>query len=285
MNRVDPESVVQAYRRLRTQQRVADELGISQSSVSEALRAHGIRIGKGSHQRKVDDETLLTAFRELRNQHRLAERLQMTQTSVSYRLRRLGIHLGRGRRAPIHALPMDEVAARYLAGESTIDLGLAYAVDAEVIRRRLRAHGTPRRALPESRARGAKNPQWKGGAAAVHWYRRESYEVAAICLGHPLHPEWVIHHIDEDPNNNSPENLILFQSNRPHLRLHQRLQALRRRGQPVDATLMALESGGLPLPRPPAPIVFGRDIDPLALFERLASQQQAHAACAPTTVA
>jgi len=275
MNRIDHQAVVAAYRRLGTQARVAAELGLHQSTVSDILRANGIRIGKGGYQRRCSDEELLAAFAELQNQHRVAERFGLAPASVSYRMRRLGVHLGRGKRAPVHALPMDEVARRYLAGESTLDLGAAYGVDDEVIRRRLRTHGTVRRGLMESRPRGPKNSQWKGGARQVHWYRRESYEVAAICLGHPLHPDWVIHHIDEHPNNNDPDNLVLFASRRDHTLLHQRLQHLRRRGQPVDATLMALEAGGLRLPPPPAPIVSGRDIDPLALFERLASPRPA----------
>ncbi|HYW25768.1 MAG TPA: winged helix-turn-helix transcriptional regulator [Terriglobales bacterium] len=220
--------------------------------------------------RKQSDEAILAAFEEFGNQRRVAERLGLSQSTVSARLRRLGIHVGKGK-AVTHRLPMDEVARRYRAGESTIELGAAYQVDPEVIRRRLHVHGTERRGLLESRARGSKNAQWKGGVRAMHWYRRESYEVAAICLGHPLHPAWVIHHVDENPHNNDPSNLVLFQSQGDHLRLHQRLQMLRRRGAPLDAIRMALESGGLRLPPPPAPIVFGRDIDPSALFERLAS--------------
>lgn len=217
-----------------------------------------------------DPQTVIDLFLRLRNQRQVADHLGIGQTSVSSILRRHGIAVGKGH-TRIHQLPLDEIAARYRAGESTIQLGQAYGVDSEVIRRQLEVEGVPRRALRESRARGPKNAQWKGGISNVHWYRRESYEAAAICLGHPLHPDWVIHHIDENPRNNHPDNLVLFQGQGPHLRLHQQLGALRRKGQPVDATRLALENGGLRLPRPPAPIVFGPDIDPRALYERLAS--------------
>lgn len=163
-------------------------------------------------------------------------------------------------RSPVHPLPMDEVAARYQAGESTIDLGKAYSVDAEVIRRRMDRAGIARRGLVASRARGEKSPQWKGGEPApMHYYRRQSYEVAAICLGQPLPPGWVIHHVDENPHNNAPANLILFPSQRLHARFHQQL--LRRRiavGSEV-AIRLASEIGAEALPSPPAPIVFAPD--------------------------
>ena len=88
----------------------------------------------------------------------------------------------------------------------------------------------------------------------MHYYRRQSYEVAAICLGQPLPPGMVIHHLDEDWHNNNPANLILFESQSPHATFHQLLNRLRRQGQTVDASRLALESGGKSLPRPPAPI-------------------------------
>ena len=39
-------------------------------------------------------------------------------------------------------------------------------------------------------------------------------------LGRPLKPHEVVHHIDEDKNNNSTDNLIVFLSNQDHSRFH-----------------------------------------------------------------
>jgi hypothetical protein len=88
----------------------------------------------------------------------------------------------------------------------------------------------------------------------MHYYRRQAYEVAAICLGQPLPQGWVIHHLDENPHNNQPDNLILFRDQSVHARFHQRLLERQRAGQPFDATQLALESGGRQLPQPPAPL-------------------------------
>jgi hypothetical protein len=256
MAKVDPKAVIRAYKRHRTQRKAAEALGVSQGFVSATLRSQGILIGKGCNQPRPDNERVLALWRELGNQSKVARRMGIPQATVSQILIRNGIRIGRGRREPTHKLPMDEVAARYRAGESCIDLGRAYGVSDEVIRRRLKSAGVSRRGLQESRARGPKNSQYKHGRkySPMHHYRRQSYEVAAICLGQPLERGWVIHHLDENPHNNRPENLILFPSQRHHSRFHQRQSALLASGQPVDAIRLALEIGGRQLPPPPNPI-------------------------------
>lgn len=92
--------------------------------------------------------------------------------------------------------------------------------------------GLPR--LPR-KARPHKNRHWKGGRTvdkhgyilirmpdhpqADHQGRvREHRIVMESLIGRPLRKSEVVHHVDGDPSNNSPENLELFASNGEHLR-------------------------------------------------------------------
>lgn len=50
----------------------------------------------------------------------------------------------------------------------------------------------------------------------------ESVLAAQKKLGRPLEPGEVVHHIDENPKNNSPENLIVFVSQQYHQQWHRR---------------------------------------------------------------
>ncbi len=206
----------------------------------------------------LDWEMAIRLWFQHKNQKTVARILGTRQGRVSAILRRCGVHVGRGKRDPIHQLPMEEVARRYLAGESTMKLGEAFQVDSEVIRRRLRSAGVARR--PVGGPKGSRNSQWKGGCEpTVHYYRRQAYEVAAICLGQPLPKGWVIHHCDENPRNNDPKNLLLFQSPSAHAGFHQLLLARQQTDPEVDATRLALENGAQALPSPPSPILLPPD--------------------------
>jgi hypothetical protein len=91
----------------------------------------------------------------------------------------------------------------------------------------------------QMRRRGPKNgeehPGWKGGLTTdkagyrlrhrpdhpqcnSNGYVREHRLVAESLLGRTLFQGEVVHHIDDDPANNSPENLQVFPSNADHLR-------------------------------------------------------------------
>lgn len=270
---LDPQAVLAAYARLKNQTQVAREFGTHQATISHILRRHGVRVGRGNNQARHSESRILTLWDRFRNQHAVARELGIRPSAVSKVLRRLGIHVGKGRREPIHKLPMGKVAARYLAGETCRQLGKAFGVDSEVIRRRLRSEGVSRRGRG---AKGAKNSQWKGGKSpTMHYHRRQAYEVVAICLGKPLPRAWVVHHADEDPTNNDPANLLLFRSKREHTAFHQRLLRIQSTEPQADATLLALESGAVRLPPPPAPIAFELDKDPPDLFETLRKQEPA----------
>lgn len=81
---------------------------------------------------------------------------------------------------------------------------------------------------------GAGHPKWRGGTAYMKGYRyvwcpdhphaTKAHRVAEHRLvmegivGRYLLPQETVHHVDGDPLNNSPQNLVLFGSNAEHLR-------------------------------------------------------------------
>ncbi len=63
--------------------------------------------------------------------------------------------------------------------------------------------------------RGPAQSRWKGGNNS-RWYRF----LAALKLHRPLKEGEIVHHIDGDRTNNSPDNLQVFDSQGDHLRHH-----------------------------------------------------------------
>jgi hypothetical protein len=53
-------------------------------------------------------------------------------------------------------------------------------------------------------------------------YVREHRLLMAECLGRPLLPEEVVHHIDGDRSNNVVGNLMLFSNGGQHIHYHRR---------------------------------------------------------------
>jgi len=128
-------------------------------------------------------------------------------------------------------LPVDEMAKRYEAGESTWALAVAYGVCQETVCRRLHSAGVTMRpggflaghTLNRGRyKRGGPlhitsygylgTLDRKGGACRIHRACWEAYH-GPIPDGH------VIHHIDGDPANNDTKNLSCV-SHGEHWRLH-----------------------------------------------------------------
>lgn len=58
----------------------------------------------------------------------------------------------------------------------------------------------------------------------------QSHIVAERALGKPLPKEAIVHHVDENPMNDSPCNLVICQSRKYHHLLHMRLDALKATG-------------------------------------------------------
>ena len=63
--------------------------------------------------------------------------------------------------------------------------------------------------------------------------RHEHRQVMEQKLGRPLLPGEVVHHIDGDPHNNAPENLMLFSSQAEHARFHMNMRYHKKRGDAV----------------------------------------------------
>lgn len=192
---------------------------------------------------------ILEDFAQTQNQTHTARRLGIAQTTVSRILIRNGIRVGTGKHH-IHRLPMPEIIQRYQSSSDSVSqVARDYGVDPEMLRRRLVKLGVTIR--PTVRKRANQNPFWKGADR----YRDSKYharQIAEICLGYKPSKGSVIHHMDENPQNNDPSNLRLFPSQAEHGRYHVRLLALQRQGLEVSANRLASETGGLEIPPLPA---------------------------------
>jgi HNH endonuclease len=61
---------------------------------------------------------------------------------------------------------------------------------------------------------------------------REHIAVAERALGRKLPPGAVVHHMDENPRNNDPSNLVICPSQAYHIELHARMRAMAATGDP-----------------------------------------------------
>ena len=93
--------------------------------------------------------------------------------------------------------------------------------------------------MPRPSQKGSNNHNWRGGRTvhrkgyilkhapdhpyAVNGYVMEHRLVAEQVLGTILPREVTVHHIDGDPRNNSPDNLVVFLTESGHQRFHHRI--------------------------------------------------------------
>lgn len=108
--------------------------------------------------------------------------------------------------------------------------GSEYRPGQKIVNKTLRKHMT----LRSRGAPGSRNGSWKGGRridkggyilvykpdhphAASNGCVREHRLVAESTLGRYLLPSEVVHHIDDDPANNHPDNLMVYETNAVHI--------------------------------------------------------------------
>jgi len=153
------------------------------------------------------------------------------------------------------------IFADYQAGIPFEDILQKHKVSCTTFHRHRNANKVPKR--KRLGAPGKQNYQYKNGKNTEmrklnRRYRYKARAIAEQCLGHPVPKGWNVHHMDEDPSNNDPSNLVLFPGKSEHAKYHQQLLKLQRAGSQADAIQVALENGGSLLPEPNGPIVFPR---------------------------
>lgn len=116
----------------------------------------------------------------------------------------------------------------------TDQFGRKHQASTEGIRKALKRLGLKMRSRSEALC-GVKNPNWKGGRridehgyvwlrlpnhtdADTKGYVQEHRVVAERVLGRRLRPEEVVHHDDENRQNNHPSNLVVYPDNATHIR-------------------------------------------------------------------
>lgn len=210
----------------------------------------------------------------------IAKHLGVTGSAVVYHLNQEGIHHPRTKK--LHAKDLPEAIRLYESGWSCAAVARKFDMTADCLRRRLDIAGIPRRSLKDSVPRGKNNRHYKNGLANTNDKirnsvpRKESWQVAAICLGHPLASGWVVHHMDENPPNNSADNLWLFPDIHSHARYHAELTDYLQKGIEFDSIQSASKHGALKLPSPPVPILSVHDINPRVLFDKIAERLRDH---------
>lgn len=229
--------------------RTAKRLGISDAQVARALKSHGLSQGLGTT-RKIPYEQIREVYDRLGNQVLVAKEMGLSKRTVQVALRSLEVPRTQSKQARLgsrpheHDLPMDEIIARYEAGETHAELAAAYGLEnVDTIGKRLRKLGYGRR-------KGARSPQhnsqWAGGKGYDEDHNR-ARKIASDFLGRQLQTDEVVHHHNENALDHDIDNLWIFPSAVAHLRYHGKLRAIRKKDPLVDATQLALKNGAQPL--------------------------------------
>lgn len=184
-NQIDltDEEIIQAYLELGGSTKASKALGISVWSILERVNAHNIpHVSKN----KYDREEIQRLWEETESIDAIIHQLEIPKTYLQKILKHeLEIEVPY-EHPNKYDLPMDELAERYRNGETCGEIARSIGIPSERVRRRLTAHGVKIRSAAESVPRGKKNVFYKNGNGKreiMHYYRRQSYEVAAICLG------------------------------------------------------------------------------------------------------
>lgn len=213
--------------------------------------------------RTFDYERILTLYDAGNSLQAIATEIGCSTATVSMVAKRHGRSPLHRRYPSIPALDVDQMLQDYQQGMPLAELFEKHQISYNTFAARLSEHGLERR--PRPKLAGAQNGQYKHGKGSRR--RERDYaltkQVVALCFGHVVPLGWQIHHIDENPANNRPENLAVFLRKGDHATYHQQLLRLQREGHEADASQLVLENGGMLLPLPLRPILLPHERDRL----------------------
>jgi HNH endonuclease len=130
--------------------------------------------------------------------------------------------------------PIEEMTQWYKSGMTLQQIGDRLGRDLRLVHKALKKAGIEMRPRGWSNQSGSRNVSWNGGrtidkhgyvllrkpdhpAADRRGYVREHRLVAEQALGRLLKPDEVVHHKNDDPSDNRPENLMVYETNAQHL--------------------------------------------------------------------
>lgn len=165
-----------------------------------------------------------------RSTRQAAEELGCTEHQVRYALKRQGLKPAWSRDGACYQRA-DDVRRWASEGVSLSEIARRIGTTRHRVADYIRRHELTRKDFHQV---GENNPAWKGGrmtdkqgyvllrmpdhpGADSHGYIREHRWVMEQAIGRFLSSEEVVHHKDNDPQNNDPSNLELFASNADHL--------------------------------------------------------------------
>lgn len=169
-------------------------------------------------------------YSKTKNTVMVAKVLGIRRSTVSQYLKRQGIELTGYRESACYK-NHDLVVQMAKDGKTLSDIGRAVGTTHHRVKDYIDRMGIE---YKMSDFRMDKNSHWKGGKtvdksgyilvkvpnhpyANNHGYVREHRLVVEKSIGRYLEPDEIVHHIDDNPRNNSLENLRLYSSNAEHL--------------------------------------------------------------------
>jgi hypothetical protein len=130
--------------------------------------------------------------------------------------------------------PIEEMTQWYQDGMTLQEIGDRLGRDLRLVHKALKKAGVPMRPRGWNNQQGSRNVSWNGGRttdkhgyvlirkpehpmANSAGYVREHRLVVEEILGRPLTQTEVVHHLNDEPGDNHPDNLMVYETNGRHL--------------------------------------------------------------------